>query len=149
MDHCRVRVPSSPNFEVRVWLTCWFSQEELMEMECDLLISKSGDSKTTTLMKEKIGHIADGSSSHCAVALKLGLKKAFEVKKQNRGMLLRCSRQGCARNTTPVSYSVVGSNVYCQDCQYNYGSYYMQCAGCSYNRVSNYTSCQSCRKNFR
>ena len=148
MDHRRVRIPSDPNFEVRVWLTCWFSQEELMEMECDLLISTSKDSKTITLVKEKIGHIADGSSPHCAVALKLGLKKAFELKKQNRGVQLRCSRNGCAKNATPVSYSVNGSNIYCPDCRYNWGNYYMQCTGCSYARTSNYASCQSCGKKF-
>ena len=120
-------------------------------MECELLISNFKDPKTIALVKENIGHISDGSSPHCAGALKLGLKKAFELKKQKRqppGVLLRCSRYGCARNTTPVSYSVIGSNVYCQDCQYNYGTYYMQCVGCSYNRTGGYTSCQSCGKRF-
>ena len=148
MDHCRVRVLSNSNLEVSAKLTCSFRQDEIMEMECDLLISKSKDPKTITLVKKHIKRISDGSSSQCASALKLGLKKASELKKQNRGMLLRCPRQGCARNTTPVSYSVVGSNVYCQNCQYSYGSYYMQCTGCSYARTSNYTSCQSCRKKF-
>ena len=145
MDHCWVRVPSDPNFEVRVLLTCWFSQEELMEMECDLLISKSKDSKTITLVKEKIGHIADGSSPHCAVALKLGLKKAFELKKQSGGVRLRCTWGSCSWYRNQVSYSSVGSNTYCPGC--NRG-YYMQCVGCGCNRTSNYTSCQSCGKKF-
>ena len=117
-------------------------------MECELLISNFKDQKTIGIMKEKIRHISDGSSTHCACALKLGFKKAIELKKRGKGVLLRCSRGGCARNTTPVSYSANGSNTYCQNCQYNYGNYYMQCTGCSYSRTSNYTSCQSCGKKF-
>ena len=117
-------------------------------MECSLLISKSKDPKTIELVKKHIKRISDGSSSHCASALKLGLKKASELKKQNRGVMLRCSRGGCARNTTPVSFSANGSNIYCPNCRYNYGNYYMQCTGCSYARTSNYTSCQSCGKRF-
>lgn len=117
-----------------------------MEMECQLLISNFKDPKTIGLVKARIRNISDGSSSHCAGVLKLGLKKASELKKQNRGMLLRCPRSGCARNTTPVSLSANGSNIYCPNC--GYGNYYMQCTGCSYARTSNYTSCQSCRKRF-
>ena len=122
-----------------------------MEMECELLTSNFRDPKTIALVKETIGHFSDGSSTHCASALKLGLKKAFELKKKKRqppGVLLRCSRGGCARNTNPVSYSTNGSNIYCPNCQYNYGNYYMQCTGCSYARTSSYTSCQSCGKRF-
>jgi len=51
-------------------------------MQSDLLISKLGDPKTITLMKENIGHISDGSQSHRAESLKLGLKKALDLKKQ-------------------------------------------------------------------
>jgi len=116
-----------------------------MEMECELLISNFKDPKTIALVKENIGRISDGSSPHCGGALKLGLKKAVELK---RGALLRCTRNGCARNTTPASYSSVGSTTYCQDCRYNYGNYYMQCTGCSNARTSTYASCQSCGKKF-
>jgi hypothetical protein len=122
-----------------------------MEMQCDLLTSNFKDPKTIGRMKENIGRISDGSSPHCGGPLKLGLKKAFELKKQKRqprGPLLRCSRNGCARYSTPVAYSVVGSTVYCQNCQYNYGNYYMQCTGCSYSRTSSYNACQSCGKKF-
>ena len=120
-----------------------------MEMECELLTSNFKDPKTIGLMKENIGHISEGSSSYCAGALKSGFKKAFELKKQKRFVLLRCPRVGCARNTTPVPYSAVGGNVYCTNCQYNYGNYYMQCASCSYNRTNgNDVSCQSCKKKF-
>jgi len=123
-----------------------------MEMECDLLVSNFKVPETVARMKENIGHISNGSSSFCASALKLGFQKAFELKKQKRqppGVLLRCSRGGCARYTTPVSYSTVGSSLYCTNCQYNYGNYYMQCVGCSHQRThGSYTSCQSCGKRF-
>ena len=119
-----------------------------MEMECELLISNFKDPKTIALVKENIERFSDGSSSHCGGALKLGLKKAFELKKQQRGVLLRCTRNGCTRNTTPASYSAVGSSTYCQDCRYKYGNYYMQCTGCSNTRTSTYSSCQSCGKKF-
>ena len=72
-----------------------------MEMECELLISSFKDPKTIALVKEDIGRISDGSSSHCAGALKLGLKKGFELKKQQRGVLLRCPRVGCTETLHP------------------------------------------------
>ena len=119
-----------------------------MEMECELLVSKFRHPETIALVKENIGRISDGSSSYRTGALKLGLKKAFALKKQRRGVLLRCTRNGCAKNTTPASYSSVGADTYCQDCRYHYGTYYMQCTGCSNQRTSNYTSCQHCGKKF-
>ena len=130
-------------------LTLSFSQAKIMEMQCEVLTSNHNHPGMIALVKENIGHFSDGSSSHCAGALKLGLKKAFELKRQKKFALLRCPRVGCARNTTPVPYSAVGANVYCTNCQYNYGSYYMQCVSCSYNRTSgSYLSCQSCGKKF-
>ena len=130
-------------------LTPSLSQEKIMEMQCELLTSKYTDPGTIALVKENIGHISDGSSSHCAGALKLGLKKAFELKRQKIFALLRCPRVGCERHTTPVTCSTVGANVYCTSCQYNYGNYYMQCVGCSYNRThGSYVSCQSCGRKF-
>ncbi|KAF9650018.1 hypothetical protein BDM02DRAFT_3128015 [Thelephora ganbajun] len=68
--------------EVLSWVTA--GQEKIMEMQCELLISNLRDQKTIRLVKENIGHISDGSSSHCGGALKLGLKKAFELKKKKR-----------------------------------------------------------------
>jgi len=135
--------------EVFSWVTA--SQGKIMEMQCELLVSSFQNPKTIALVKENFGHISDGSSPHCASALKLGFKRAFELKKQKKqppGVLLRCTRYGCARNTTPVSYSVAGSGVYCQNCQYNYGSYCMQCVGCGTNRNSTYASCQGCGMKF-
>jgi len=134
---------------VNLGITSSSSQEKIMEMEFEVLTPNFKDPKTIGLMKENIGHISDGSSSHCAGALKFGFKKAFELKKRKRFVLLRCRRAGCARNTTPVPYSAVGANVYCTDCQYSYGTYFMQCDGCSYNRThGSYVSCQNCGKKF-
>ena len=148
MGHCRVRAPSDLNFETNVALTCSFSQEKIMEMECELLVSNFKDPKTIGLVKENIRHFADGSSAHCADALKLGLKKAFKLKKPS-GVRLRCTYSSCTWYSNHVSYSSVGSNAYCQNCRnYGYGSRYLQCVGCGYNRTSNYTSCQSCGKAF-
>lgn len=133
-------------------LTLPFSHEKIVEMECELLISKFNDPSTIALVKEKLGHIADGTSPHCAGSLKLGLKKAFELKKQKRqppGVLLRCTRAGCVRHTTPVPYSAVGTSIYCTNCQRNYGSYYMQCTNCSSTRTNgDYAFCRSCGKKF-
>ncbi|KAF9641851.1 hypothetical protein BDM02DRAFT_3133524, partial [Thelephora ganbajun] len=68
--------------EVLSWVTA--GQERIMETQCELLISNFRDQKTIRLVKENIGHITDGSSSYCGGALKLGLKKAFELKKKKR-----------------------------------------------------------------
>jgi len=76
----RVLQPWVDNLE----LTCSLSQEKLMEMQCELMVSKFRGPETIALVKEKIGHSSDGSSSYCAGALKLGLKEAFELKKRNR-----------------------------------------------------------------
>ncbi|KAF9650022.1 hypothetical protein BDM02DRAFT_1690958 [Thelephora ganbajun] len=122
-----------------------------MEMQCELLISNFRDLKTIGLVKENIGHISDGSSSHCGGALKLGLKKAFELKKKKRqppGVLLRCANHSCAWHNNPVSCSSVGSNTYCPNCSCRPYNYYLQCVGCEYERTSSYTSCQSCGRKF-
>ncbi|KAF9779144.1 hypothetical protein BJ322DRAFT_1088746 [Thelephora terrestris] len=58
------------------------TQEEMTEMLCGLLVSDFQDPKTIELAKESIMHIADGSSPHCRDALKLGLKKALELKEK-------------------------------------------------------------------
>ena len=58
------------------------SHGEVVEVECDLLTSNFRDPKATALVKDKIGHIFDGSLSQCAGSLKLGLRNAFETKKQ-------------------------------------------------------------------
>jgi len=146
-----------PNPEINVEITCPFSQEKILEMQCDLLISTFQDPKTIKDVKENIGRISHGSSSHCADALNLGFEKAFDLKKKKQqppppppGVQLKCSYSGCRRGwyTTPAPYSEIGTNVYCPNCNGYYGSYYMLCSGCNYQRTSSYTSCQSCGKNF-
>ena len=64
-----------------------------MGIQCKLLISNNGHPKTVRLMKESVGRISDGPSSHSLDQLKLGLKKAFEFRKQQRktpGVPFRC-----------------------------------------------------------
>ena len=55
-----------------------------MEMECELLILNFRNPKTIDLINKNIGRASDGSSSHSANAFKLGLKKAFDLKKQKQ-----------------------------------------------------------------
>jgi hypothetical protein len=123
-----------------------------MEMECELLISNFKNPKTIDLVGENIGRISDGSSSHAANALKLGLKKAFELKTVRKSVKLQCSNYLCGWHNNPSTYANMraGSNVYCYSCRdCGWGSYYFQCTGCANNRTSNgYTSCQSCGSTF-
>ena len=58
-----------------------------MEMECELFIPNLKNPQLVTLVTENIGRISNGSSPHCAGALKLGLRKAIELKKQGKGVL--------------------------------------------------------------
>ena len=150
MGHCLVGSPVFSNLgDDTLGLMFSSSQEKIKEMECELLVSNFKDPKTIALVKESIKHSSDGSSSHRAGALKLGLRKAFELKKQKRqppappGVLLRCYDRHCGWYN-PVRYSLVGSNITCSVC----GRYYMQCADCGWNRTGVYTSCQDCGKNF-
>jgi len=142
------------NLEANVSLIRPPSQEKIMEMQCELLISNISDPKTITRMKEIIGHLSDGSSSHSAGALKLGLKKAFELKKQKRqppGVQLQCTYSPCLWYNTPVAYSSAGlhNRGFCQACLNQcYGNRYLQCAGCRGIRAGVYPTCQSCLKSF-
>ena len=121
-------------------------------MECDLLISNFKDPKTIGLVRENIGYISDGSLPHCANPLKLGLKKAFDLKKQKRqppGVKLRCYHSSCTWYSNHPSYSSIGSTTYCQVCIISHrGNWYFQCTGCLYDRVGTYASCQRCGKRF-
>jgi len=130
--------------------TCSFSQQKIMEMQCDLLISNLKGPKTIVLMKENIKHVSDGSSPHCGGALKLGFKKAFELKKQEGGVLLRCPNSGCEWHKWPVSCSTLGSSTLCQRCgSNNRKKRLMECAGCKSARAKNYAdSCEGCGKWF-
>ncbi|KAF9647698.1 hypothetical protein BDM02DRAFT_3187774 [Thelephora ganbajun] len=81
--------------EVLSWVTA--GQEKVMGMQCELLIPNFKNPRTIGVVKENIGHISDRSFSRCGGALKLGLKKAFEQKRQPPGVLLRCSHTSCVR----------------------------------------------------
>ena len=123
-------------------LVCSRSHSEITEMQCDLLMSNSRDPNTITLVKENIGHVFDGSLPHCADSLKLGLKKAFDLKRQERRPL-RCSNVHCVGHNNHISCSSVAANSCCVCC-----GHWMQCVACGYNRCGNYTSCQTCGKRF-
>jgi len=100
------------------------------------------------LVKGNIGHIFDGSLPHCAESLKLGLKKAFDLKKkegQPDGVKLRCSNNSCAWYSNPPPYSSVRRSIYCPRCG-NY--YYLMCVGCGCTKVFTSVSCLNCRKRF-
>jgi len=130
-----------------------FRQYKIMDMQCDLLISDFRDPRTITLVQENIGRVSNGSSSHYASALKLGFKKAFELKKREISVLLQCSNDNCGWHSNPVPYLSVGSNVYCPGCSSNaYGyqtRYRMMCAGCGCQRTNDYhTSCLGCGRKF-
>ena len=117
-------------------------------MHCDCLISNFKDPKTIALVKENIRHIPEGSLSHTAGALNLVFKKTFELKKKKRqppGVKLRCSNILCTRYANLVSYSCVGSTLYCTCCS---NGYWMQCAGCGVYRSGVYSLCSGCGKIF-
>jgi len=151
VGHFRVRAPPNLNPGVNTTLTPSISQEKIMEAQCELFISSFKDPKTVTRVREIVDDISDGSSPHRAGALKLGLKKAFELKKQRRqppGVLLRCSHISCVWYNNHVSYTAIMSK-HCQHCRSNrWGERYLVCAGCGYARNGGYTSCQSCGKRF-
>jgi len=114
-------------------------------MQCDLLVSNFKDPKTIGFVKDNIKRISDGSSSHCAGALKLGLKKAFE---KNGGVKLQCSYSGCPYYNSHVPYLSVGSTYYCQTCTPHGWNHWLRCAGCGCSRTGAYSVCQNCKKMF-
>ena len=115
-------------------------------MQCNLLVVDFKDPKTIEHAEACIKDIADGSCSHRAEALQLGLEEAFEFKKKKReppGVMLHCTYRHCQWYNTPLSYSSVGSK-YCPSC----GDEYLRCAGCGNRRSGNHSSCQECGKKF-
>lgn len=146
MGYCHVRLFGISSSGVNFILRRSFRQTKIMEMECELFVSNLKDPELVSLVDENTRRVSDGSSPHCAGALKLGLRKAVELKKQNRGVLLRCSNLRCELHKNPASHSVVGSSIRCPRCR-DYLSH-MVCVGCGWVRADNSTSCQSCRKRF-
>ena len=119
-------------------------------MQCDLLTSNFKDPKMTSLMKENIERIktSEGSLSHGAGPLKLGLRKAFELKKQRRippGVKLRCPYSSCQKYNTTIPYSSAQSNGLCPGTGRNH---WLECVGCGSTRGGNHASCESCEEMF-
>ena len=130
-------------------LTFSFSQENILEARWDLLISDFREQKTVALVKGNIGHVFDGSLSHCADTLKLGLRKAFDSKKERTCVKLRCACGSCQWYNNYPTYSSVGLNTFCQMClSHSWGNRYLQCVGCGHTRSTVCTSCQGCGKKF-
>jgi len=133
--------------EIFSWITA--GREEIMEMQWDLLIPNLKDPERFARVQENVGLVSSGSSSHCASTLKLGLKKAFELKKKKReppGVMLRCSNPICRWRYVHLLYA---SSVACLLCTgVGRGDYYLQCTGCGCNRTGNRPSCQGCGKMF-
>ena len=121
------------------------SHKEITEAQCNLLMSNSRDPKTIALVKENIGHIFDGSLPHCADLLNLGLKKAFDLKKQERqpSVMLRCWKGSCSQYNRLISYSTVASDGNCRTC-----GCILECADCRADRRDNRASCERCGKRF-
>jgi hypothetical protein len=143
VGHCRVGSIVFSNRGVSGFeLTCSSSHKEIMEMQCDLLVSNFKNPMTIDLVKENIENISDGSVPHCAGPLTLGLKKAFDLKKQSKYVKLRCSSTYCSWYNNYVARAARPNNC-CSTC-----GNWMQCVGCGYTRTGSYVSCQSCLKNF-
>ena len=135
-----------------VEFTCLPSHNEIMEMQCDLLMSNSKDPKMMGLMKENIRSISDGSLSHHGDSLKLGLWKVFDLQKRKRelpGVKLRCSSGWCALSGKYPSFSTIGSTLHCPLCiNAGRGTRYFTCVGCGHVRSTSSWSCQRCGKQF-
>ena len=133
-----------------------FSREELMETQCDLVIANLKDPKTIALVRENIKDFSSGSSPYRADVLRLGLKKAFELKKKKiratvpPEVWLRCSNSDCEWHRTQIWRVVnVGPGLVCNLCSSQRGTIsYCQCTGCGFNRTGNYASCQGCGAKF-
>ena len=130
--------------------TCPFSQKEIMEAECELLIFDLKDPKTIALVKDSIIRISNGSSPHCAGALNLILDKALDLQKRNSEAKLRCPCESCPWYNDRVSYSVIEPyTCFCKMCiNRGWGSRHLVCAGCGYTRLDNDASCKKCERRF-
>jgi len=131
-------------------LTCPVSQKEIMEAECELLISDFKDLKNIDLVKERIIRISDGSSPHCASALNLILDKALEVQKRNSEAKLRCTYSGCPWYGGHASLALVGQRInLCTMCiNQGLNQHKLACAGCGRTRQGTETSCRTCERRF-
>jgi len=122
------------------------SQQQILEMECQLLFSKFKNEKTISRVQEKIAVATGGNSIHGADALKLGLQTALRLKKQrpNTGATDGAAppRSGpiCPKCSMWVRRSVLTSAVWCQRCEQTY----KLCTKCGSLRDLGRPSCNSC-----
>ena len=120
-----------------------FSQKKVMTMESDLFILSLKDPGLIGPVSGSIGRIADESPSHFAGALKLGLKKAVELKRQRMGVQLRCPRCGYKVNTHTSWYQPLP----CLNCPNDrWNNYYMKCAACLDRGVQHDPQCKNCKR---
>ena len=134
-----------------------FSQEELTETQWNLVMANFKDQKTAGLVRENLEVISSGSSPYRADVLRLGFKKAFELKKKKTRppvlpeVQLRCSNSNCDWHSTQKWRLVdIGSTLMCTLCSSQRRGYanYWQCTGCGFNRIGDYASCQGCGAMF-
>jgi hypothetical protein len=121
-----------------------------MEMQWEVLIPNLDDPKRFALVKDYIALMSSVPSSRCVSALKVGLKKAFELKRRRAppDVGLQCSNSNCSRRLRHLSYSSIGTTS-CQSCAAKglWNRYY-QCTGCGYIRMGEFSSCQGCGGKF-
>lgn len=124
-----------------------FRQEKVMEMQWDLLISDFENPKTAALVKENMRRVSDGSSTHCADTLKLGLKRAFDLR---TCVKLKCDNGNCTWYKNPVSISSIGPDTsYCPVCiSRGQGCKYLSCTYCGQKVIGYRASCEKCARRF-
>ena len=117
-------------------------------MESKLFILNLKDPKLIGMMSGDIERVANGTPSHFAGALKLGLKKAVELKRRSKGVLLQCLQCGGKLYfNSDWRGSNNGSGPLCPNCSGSWNKIYMQCGFCGNSgMVGDYTSCQNCKR---
>lgn len=128
---------------LRLELTGSSSQKDIMDVQCDLLVSDFKNLSTMAQVQTSIKEMFDGSFPHRAAPLRCGLEKAFELKKKKRernGVVLRCITSYCGGYRKPVPRIATSTN-YCQRCACS-----LACAGCGYRRTNHNLTCERCGK---
>ena len=107
------------------------------------------DPQLIGMMSGDIGRVADGTPSHFASALKLGLKKAIELKRRSKGILLHCSECGSQLYFKSDWYRTnYESGPPCPSCLGSWSEAYnvMECDFCRQGVIGGYISCQNCKR---
>lgn len=130
------------------------SEQQVIEMECQLLFSEFKDEDMMARVQEKLDNMPGNHLAHCAGAFKLGLRTALGLDPrkpdppliQTEGVMLRCRSRYCPGYWESFPFSLVGSGKdrACPRCN----SYFLHCTGCGQVRNGNLARCSSCRKKF-